>query len=44
VQHFWLCGDCAKLYALEYIEKQGVELKARVELAHPDSRRFIAAA
>lgn len=44
IQHLWLCNDCAKLYALEYVENQGVALKPGTELARPDSRRFIAAA
>jgi len=44
VQHFWLCADCAQSYLLEYIEKQGVALKPRVELATIEVRHFIAAA
>lgn len=44
VQHFWLCGQCAASYRLEYIENQGVALKPRKEFAPVESRHFIAAA
>lgn len=44
VQHFWLCGNCSKLYSLEYIENQGVALRPNPEAACPMSRHFIAAA
>jgi hypothetical protein len=44
VQHFWLCADCSKLYSLEYVENQGVALKARAGVPRTGSRHFIAAA
>jgi hypothetical protein len=28
VQHFWLCGECSKVYSLEFLSDAGPQLKA----------------
>ena len=44
VQHFWLCGRCAKSYSLEYIENRGVALRPGERQSSIESHHFIAAA
>jgi hypothetical protein len=38
VQHFWLCGSCARTYRLEYEIGRGVVLKPFSEYAIPSGR------
>ena len=45
VEHFWLCGECAEIYTLEYRSDRGVLMRVRLPL-HPQtsSLRLIASA
>jgi hypothetical protein len=31
VEHFWLCGNCSKLYVFEYKPGAGMKIKLRVK-------------
>jgi hypothetical protein len=45
VQHFWLCGICCDIYALEYRDGRGVLIKDRPEISdNQETLRLIAAA
>lgn len=45
VQHFWLCGQCCREFALEYRDGSGVLIKNRPDvICEAESSRFIAAA
>jgi hypothetical protein len=35
IQHYWLCGECAKIYRLEYQHDRGILLKPNYENAVP---------
>jgi len=45
IQHFWLCGKCAGLYAFEYESGTGVKIKLRgQELSEGNLSHFVSAA
>jgi hypothetical protein len=34
VQHFWLCGRCARIHTLQYHKEHGVAISPRLVLRH----------
>jgi hypothetical protein len=41
VQHHWLCGECARIYRLEYVYDRGILLKQHYEDVMPAKKLLL---